>query len=193
VPPRKSGDYAWVQHMISSMAPATGRMAVVLPHGALFRMGIEGKMRRKILEMDLLEAVVGLGPNLFYGTGLAACILVFRMRKLAERRHRILIVDASKEYRRGRNQNTLESEHVDRIYGWYRDFRDVEGVARVVTLDEVAQNDFNLNISLYVEPLVEEETITVEEAMANLKRSLQEAYAAEDRLKELLQEAGLTR
>jgi len=193
VPPRKSGDYAWVQHMISSMAPATGRMAVVLPHGALFRMGIEGKMRRKILEMDLLEAVIGLGPNLFYGTGLAACILVFRMQKLASRRHRILIVDASKEYRRGRNQNTLESEHVDRIYGWYRDFRDVEGAARVVTLDEVAQNDFNLNISLYVEPAVEEETITVEEAMANLKRSLQEAYAAEDRLKELLQEAGLMR
>jgi type I restriction enzyme M protein len=175
------------------MAPLTGRMAVVLPHGALFRMGIEGKMRRKILEMDLLEAVIGLGPNLFYGTGLAACILVFRMQKLAERRHRILIVDASKEYRRGRNQNTLESEHVDRIYGWYRDFRDVEGAARVVTLDEVAQNDFNLNISLYVEPAVEEETITVEEAMANLKRSLQEAYAAEDRLKELLQEAGLMR
>jgi type I restriction enzyme M protein len=193
VPPRKSGDYAWVQHMISSMAPATGRMAVVLPHGALFRMGVEGKMRRKILEMDLLEAVIGLGPNLFYGTGLAACILVFRMHKLAERRYRILIVDASKEYRRGRNQNTLESEHVERIYGWYRDFRDVRGVARVVMLDEAAQNDFNLNISLYVEPVVEEETITVEEAMANLKRSLQEAYAAEDRLKELLQEAGLMR
>ena len=193
VPPRKSGDYAWVQHMISSMAPVTGRMAVVLPHGALFRMGVEGKMRRKILEMDLLEAVIGLGPNLFYGTGLAACILVFRKRKLAERMHRILIVDASKQFRRGRNQNTLEPEHVDRIFGWYRDFRDVDGVARVVSLDEVAQNDFNLNISLYVEPVVEEETITVEAAMADLKRSLKEAYAAEDRLKELLQEAGLMR
>jgi type I restriction enzyme M protein len=193
VPPRKSGDYAWVQHMISSMAPATGRMAVVLPHGALFRMGIEGKIRRKILEMDLLEAVIGLGPNLFYGTGLAACILVFRMRKLVERRHRILIVDASKEFKRGRNQNTLEPEHVDCIFGWCRDFCDVEGAARVVSLDEVAQNDFNLNISLYVEPVVEDDTVTVEEATANLKRSLQEAYAAEDRLKELLQEAGLMR
>ena len=193
VPPRNSGDYAWVQHMISSMAPVTGRMAVVLPHGALFRMGVEGKMRRKILEMDLLEAVIGLGPNLFYGTGLAACILVFRMRKLAERRHRILIVDASKEFKRGRNQNTLEPEHVGRIFGWYRDFQDVEGVARVVSLEEIAQNDFNLNISLYIEPVVEEETITVEEAMADLRRSLKESYAAEDRLKELLQEAGVMR
>ena len=76
MPPAKSGDYAWVQHMIKSMAPKTGRMAVVLPHGALFRMGAEGKIRQKILAMDLLDAVIGLGPNLFYGTGLAACILI---------------------------------------------------------------------------------------------------------------------
>ena len=81
MPPGKSGDYAWVQHMIKSMAPKTGRMAVVLPHGALFRMGKEGEIREKILGMDLLEAVIGLGPNLFYGTGLAACILIFRQRK----------------------------------------------------------------------------------------------------------------
>ena len=81
MPPAKSGDYAWVQHMIRSMAPRTGRMAVVLPQGALFRMGAEGKIRQKILDMDLIEAVIGLGPNLFYGTGLAACILVFRQRK----------------------------------------------------------------------------------------------------------------
>ncbi len=81
MPPARSGDYAWVQHMLRSMAPGTGRMAVVLPHGALFRMGAEGKIRQKILGMDLLEAVIGLGPNLFYGTGLAACILVFRQRK----------------------------------------------------------------------------------------------------------------
>ena len=83
LPPSSSGDYAWVQHMLRSMAPGRGRMAVVLPHGALFRMGAEGKIRRKILEMDLLEAVIGLGPNLFYGTGLAAAILVFRAPQAA--------------------------------------------------------------------------------------------------------------
>ena len=90
MPPGKSGDYAWVQHMIKSMAPGTGRMAVVLPHGALFRMGKEGEIRRKILDMDLLEAVIGLGPNLFYGTGLAACILVFRQRKTEGRKKKVL-------------------------------------------------------------------------------------------------------
>jgi type I restriction enzyme M protein len=133
MPPGKSGDYAWVQHMIKSMAPKSGRMAVVLPHGALFRMGKEGAIRKKILGMEVLEAVIGLGPNLFYGTGLAACLLVFRQRKAKERRNRVLILDASREFKTGRAQNELLPEHIERIYGWYRDFKDVEGVARVVS------------------------------------------------------------
>src|SRR5664279_4882602 len=99
MPPGKSGDYAWVQHMIKSMAPKTGRMAVVLPHGALFRMGKEGEIRKKLLGMDLLEAVVGLGANLFYGTGLAACILIFCQRKVKDRNNKVMIMDASREYK----------------------------------------------------------------------------------------------
>lgn len=191
VPPSKSGDYAWVQHMITSMAPVTGRVAVVLPHGALFRMGVEGKIRRRILDDDLLEAVLGLGPNLFYGTGLAACILIFRRRKFAERKHRVLIIDGSKEFRKGRNQNTLEPEHVDRLFQLYRDYVDVPGMAHVATMEEIAGHDYNLNISLYVEPLATEETVTVNQAVANLKDALKEAYAAEDKLRSLLVEAGL--
>jgi type I restriction enzyme M protein len=120
MPPGKNGDYAWVQHMLKSMAAGTGRMAVVLPHGALFRAGKEGEIRKKILNMDLLEAIIGLGPNLFYGTGLAACILVFRQRKATARKKRLLIVDASREFKTGRAQNELLPEHVSRIYGWYR-------------------------------------------------------------------------
>ena len=111
--PPKKGDYAWVQHMIKSMAPKSGRMAVVLPHGILFRMSKEGKIRRKILDMDILEAVIGLGPNLFYGTGLAACILVFRQAKPKSRRKKVLMIDASKEFKRGRAQNELLPEHVE--------------------------------------------------------------------------------
>jgi len=191
LPPSKSGDYAWVQHMIKSMAPKTGRMAVVLPHGALFRMASEGKIRRKILEMDILDAVIGLGANLFYGTGLAACILVFRDRKPPSRRNKVMVIDASKEFKKGRNQNELLPEQVDRIYQWYADCADVEGVAKVVTLDEIRENEWNLNIPRYVEPVIEEETITVDEAVANLKLSLDAAYAAEDRLKKLVQESGL--
>ncbi len=191
MPPSKSGDYAWVQHMIKSMAPKTGRMAVVLPHGALFRMGKEGAMRKKILGMDLLECVIGLGPNLFYGTGLAACILVFRQRKAQERKNKVLIVDASREFKTGRAQNELLPQHVKRIHGWYRDYADVEGVARIVSLEEIAANDHNLNISRYVEPEIAKNTLLVNEAMAQLRESAAVAGKAEEKLVSLLQREGL--
>jgi type I restriction enzyme M protein len=191
MPPAKNGDYAWVQHMIKSMAPGTGRIAVVLPHGALFRAGKEGEMRKKILNMDLLDAVIGLGPNLFYGTGLAACILVFRQKKSAARRKKVLIVDASREFKSGRAQNELMPEHVDRIYGWCKAYKDVDGVARVVTLDEIAANDHNLNIPRYVAPRNERKVLTVEAAMQQLRESARAAFEAEDRLIEVLKREGL--
>jgi type I restriction enzyme M protein len=191
MPPAKTGDYAWVQHMIKSMAPATGRMAVVLPHGVLFRMGKEGQIRQKILQMDLLEAVIGLGPNLFYGTGLAACILVFRQRKAKERKKKVLILDASREFKTGRAQNELLPEHVERIYGWYRDYKDVDGVARVVTLDDIAANDHNLNIPRYVEPKNDQETLPVDEVMKRLRDSADTAFAVEEKLVAILKREGL--
>lgn len=191
LPPKKSGDYAWVQHMIKSMAQPHGRMAVVLPHGVLFRMRAEGKIRRKLLEMDLLEAVIGLGPNLFYGTGLAAAILVFRQRKPGLHEGKVLFIDASELYRSGRNQNTLELEHEQQILEWYQAFEEVEGHVHVAAREEIADNDWNLNIARYVEPVIEEEEITVAEAVEKLNQALQVAYAAEDRLLQLLEEAGL--
>jgi type I restriction enzyme M protein len=139
-----NGDALWcncqgLQHMIKSMAAKTGRMAVVLPHGALFRMGVEGKIRQKIIETDALDAVIGLGPNLFYGTGLAACILVFRARKKPARRNQVLIIDASRLFKKGRNQNTLEPEHVEQFFEWYRGYVDVPGAARAVSIDDIVK------------------------------------------------------
>lgn len=191
LPPASSGDYAWVQHMIKSLRPRSGRMAVVLPHGSLFRMGAEGKIRKAILEMDLLEAVIGLAPNLFYGATLAAAILVFRAQKDPERRGKILMVDGSKLYRKGRSQNTLEIEHAAQLLSWYQDYQDVAGSARVVSLEEIARNDYNLNIPRYVEPPAQEVHLSVEEALHGLNLALSEAYAAEDHLVALLKSAGL--
>lgn len=191
MPPSKSGDYAWVQHMIKSMASGTGRMAVVLPHGALFRMAKEGEIRQKILQMDLLDAVIGLGPNLFYGTGLAACILVFRQRKKKDRKKKVLVLDASHEFKTGRAQNELLPEHVDRIHGWYRGYLDVADIARVVTLEEIAANDYNLNIPRYIEAKSETEVLTVEEAMKRLRKSAEAAFAAEEKLIVTLKREGL--
>ena len=190
MPPGKTGDYAWVQHMVKSMAPATGRMAVVLPHGVLFRMSKEGAIRKKLLQMDILEAVIGLGPTLFYGTGLAACILVFRQRKPKDRKKKVLILDASREFKSGRVQNELLLEHVEHIHGWYRDFKDVEGISRVVTLEDLSANDFNLNISRYVEPRSEQQTPTVEEARKSLQESAVAAFAAEEKLVAVLKKEG---
>ena len=191
MPPDKSGDYAFVQHMLKSMASGTGRMAVVLPHGALFRMGKEGSIRQKILGMDLLEAVIGLGPNLFYGTGLAACILVFRQQKPKDLKNKVLVIDASREFKTGRAQNELLPAHFERIHGWVRDYTDVEGIARVVTLEEISANDHNLNIPRYIEPKVEQEVLTVEEAMNRLRDSAEGAFAAEERLMSVLRQEGL--
>jgi type I restriction enzyme M protein len=166
-------------------------MAVVLPHGALFRMAKEGEIREKILGMDLLEAVIGLGPNLFYGTGLAACILVFRQRKKKDRKKKVLILDASREFKTGRAQNELLPEHVERIYGWYRDYTDVAGIARVVTLDDIAANDHNLNIPRYVEQINDQKVLTVAEAMKGLRTSAEAAFNAEDKLVAILKREGL--
>ena len=190
MPPAKNGDYAWVQHMIKSMAARSGRMAVVLPHGALFRMGKEGEIRKKILNMDLIEAVIGLGPNLFYGTSLAACILVFRQRKAPGRKKKVLIVDASGAFKTGRAQNELLPEHIEQIYGRYRDYNNADGVARVVTLDDIAANDYNLNISRYVAPRDDREIVTVDKAMKRLEETAQTAFAAEEKLIAILKREG---
>jgi type I restriction enzyme M protein len=190
-PPNKYGDWAWVQHMITAMAPKTGRLAVVLPHGAIFRMGAEGKIRSKVLEMDLIEAVIGLGPNLFYGTGLAACIVVARRTKPEDRKNRVLLVDGSALFRKGRNQNTLEPEHAEQLLAIYQDFVDVEAVARVVDLDEIREQDGNLNLAGYIAKPDTEVIPTVAEATAALKAALDDVWAAEAELEKLLAERGL--
>lgn len=117
--------------------------------------------------------------------------MVFRHRKPVKHRKKVLMIDASSEFKKGRAQNELLHEHVDQIYQWYETHEDVEGVARFVSLDEIKENDFNLNISRYVEPVGEEETITGAEEVENLKASLQSAYEAEDRLSQLIQEPDL--
>ena len=190
LPTDSSGDFAWVQHMIKSMAPVTGRMAVVLPQGALFRGGVEGQIRQKLLEMDLVEAVIGLAPNLFYGTGLAACVLILRQRKEPTRAGQVFIVDASEMYRKGRAQNYLDPEHVAAILGWVHDFADVKDRARVVSVEEIAEEDWTLNISRYVLPPIGEEIPPLPEAIADFKDALESARAAEDNLRQIMHEGG---
>jgi type I restriction enzyme M protein len=190
LPPESYGDYAWVQHMVASMATGAGRMAVVLPQGALFRKGAEGRIRQALLERDLVETVIGLAPNVFYGTSLAPAIVVLRRSKAAERKKKVLVIDASSLFRKGRAQNFLDLEHAEQIVAWVRAFDDVEDRAKVVGLDEIKLEDWTLNISRYVLPPVGDETPRLPDAVAAFKRVLGEAHAAEDRLRGVLVEGG---
>ena len=166
-------------------------MAVVLPRGGFFRAGAEGKIRKKLIEMDIIDSIIGLGPNLFYGTGLAACIMVLSTNKPAEKKEKILVIDGSEVFKTGRAQNFLLDEHVDKLYETYNNYEDVEGLAKVATLDEIRENEHNLNIPRYVEPIIEEEKITVEEALADLKKAMEESQKSEEKLLGLLKKAGL--
>ena len=190
IPPKKSGDYAWVQHMVKSMAAKTGRLAVVLPQGALFRGGAEQRIRRHLIEEDLVEAVIGLAPNLFYGAGLAACVMVLRQRKAPERQGKVLLVDGSTLFRRARNQNTLEDQHRQTIERLHAAFAEEEGLAHVATLEAIADNDFNLNLGLYVTP-AEDRLPAMKEANARLETAVEEAFTAEDGLLKLLRAEGV--
>ncbi len=187
VPPKGNGDMAWVQHMIKSMN-STGRMTVVLPHGALFRKGAEGKIRKALIEQDLLEAVIGLGPNVFYGTQLAACVRVFKQNKTADKKHKVLFIDASEQIRVGRAQNFLEPEHVQQIYHWYQDYCDIENYVKVAAIEELKANDYNLNIPLYVEKIIEDNLPSVEEALSDLKLAWKDSLQAEEKFKKILQD-----
>jgi type I restriction enzyme M protein len=187
VPPKGNGDMAWVQHMIKSMN-STGRMTVVLPHGALFRKGAEGKIREELLKQDLLEAVIGLGPNIFYGTQLAACVMVFKQNKPAKKKGKVLFIDGSDQVRVGRAQNFLEPQHVKQLFDWYTAFKEVENFTKVASIKDIAENDYNLNIPLYVEKVIEDNLPSVEVALADLKTAWNDSLKAEEKFKKILKE-----
>jgi type I restriction enzyme M protein len=187
VPPKGNGDMAWVQHMIKSMNN-TGRMTVVLPHGALFRKGAEGKIRKELLEQDMLEAVIGLGPNIFYGTGLAACVMVFKQNKETDKKNKVLFIDASDQVRVGRAQNYLEPNNVNQIFDWFTAYQDVENYVKVASKADLEENDYNLNIPLYVEKIIEDNLPSVEEALTDLKSAWGDSLQAEEKFKTILKE-----
>lgn len=191
VPPKGYADWAWVQHMLTSAATTTGRVAVVLPEGALFRQGAEGRIREYVLKADLVEAVIGLAPNLFYGTGLAASVLILRHQKSDDRKGKVLVINGETLFKRGRNQNTLEPEHAETLLRLYQGFADEPGLAAVATLDDIAANGFNLNIPLYVEPADTGDRVTLEQALADLGAAHAEARRTRAALEAELAKWGL--
>ncbi len=189
-PPPQSSSWLWVQDMLSSLAPKTGRMAVVLPDTALVRRGLEGKARRKVLELDMIEMVLSLDPNLFYGPNISACVVIFQRNKLKDRRDRILFINGNDLFQQGRKHNILEPEHVAELLELYRNFSSVEGRSRVISLDKIQEQDGSLDIDGYVTSLFDRDIPTLEESTADLKQALDEVWAAEAELERLLADRG---
>lgn len=191
VPPKNKGDLAFVQHMVGTLN-STGRLGVVMPHGVLFRGSAEGRIREGLLKEDLLEAVVGLAPNLFYGTGIPACILVLNRKKTATRRDNVLFIDASKEFDPGINQNSLSEQQIERIKGAFQGYATVEKYARAVRLVEIERNDWNLSISLYVDGSEDEQDIDVVDAVRRLRNLEAERVATEAVMNRYLADLGIS-
>ncbi len=171
--PAKTADYAFVTHMLHHL-DENGTMAVVLPHGVLFRGAAEGKIRRYIIEkLNWLDAVIGLAPNLFYGTSIPACVMVFK--KCREEDEDVLFIDASKEFTKGKNQNYLEDAHIEKIIDTYAKREAIEKFSHRASLEEIAENDYNLNIPRYVDTFEEEAPVDI----AAVAESIRELEAKE--------------
>lgn len=166
-PPKSRGDFAFISHMIEIALEGEGKVGVIVPHGVLFRGGTEGVIRRKLIEENLLEAVIGLPAQLFYGTGIPAAILTFNKarkpwdEKGTKRDRHVLFIDASREYEDSKRQNKLRKKDIEKIVSTFKAFKEIEKYAHLATFEEIKEAEFNLNIPRYVDTFEEEEEIDV--------------------------------
>jgi len=187
LPPKTKGDYAFISHMIETLKPVTGRMGVVVPHGVLFRGSSEGKIREKLINENLLDAVIGLPEKLFYGTGIPAAILIFKKQKSDDS---VLFIDASREFKSGKNQNNLTEENIAKIIATYRARESIDKYAYLATLQEVKDNDYNLNIPRYVDTFEEEEEIDLVAVRAEREQLKTQLAELEVQIAKYLEELG---
>lgn len=189
VPPKTKGDYAFVQHMLHSLAE-DGTMATILPHGVLFRGSSEGKIRKEFIQMNLLDAVIGVPSNLFFGVSIPAVVLVFKKNR---NRDNVLFIDASADeyFEKGKNQNKLREEDIQRIVDTYDKYETIDKYSYVASRDEIIENDYNLNIPRYVDTFEEEEPVDMVEVKQNIKEIKSEIAEVEKQMQAYLEELGL--
>ncbi|MGE6330405.1 type I restriction-modification system subunit M [Psychrobacter pacificensis] len=192
VPPKTKGDYAFISHMIETLKPASsskqgGRMGVVVPHGVLFRASSEGKIRQQLIEENLLDTVIGLPEKLFFGTGIPAAILIFKKNKTDDK---VLFIDASNEFKSGKNQNQLTEDNIAKVIETYKARESVDKYAYLASFDEIKENDFNLNIPRYVDTFEEEAEIDLDAVRAERLALKAELNLLEDEMAGFLKELG---
>ncbi len=187
VPPKTKGDYAFITHMIETLKNDTGRMGVVVPHGVLFRASSEGKIRQQLIEENLLDTVIGLPEKLFFGTGIPAAILLFKKNKTDDK---VLFIDASNEFKSGKNQNQLIDSNIARVIETYKARESVDKYAYLASFDEIKENDFNLNIPRYVDTFEEEAEIDLNAVRAERLELKAKLDALEAEMAGFLKELG---
>lgn len=190
VPPKTRGDLAFVQHMVATINQK-GKLGVVVPHGVLFRGAAEGKIREAMIKEDLIEAIIGLPSNLFYGTGIPAAIIVINKNKPADRKRKILFINAVDEYQEGKNQNHLRDQDIQKIVKAYKNNKPLEKYCRTIDIKEIEENDYNLNISRYIDTTPEEEKIDIKAAVKELHEVEKRRKEVEDKMNKYLKELGL--
>jgi type I restriction enzyme M protein len=191
LPPKSVGDYAFISHMIEStyLEPGQdGRVGVVVPHGVLFRGGAEGKIRQKLIEENLLDAVVGLPSNLFFGTGIPAAILIFKRRRIDRC---VQFIDASREFEQGSNQNKLRQQDLEKILATYHAHQSVDKYAYMAEFNEIEENDFNLNIPRYVDTFEPEPPVDMAAVNTEIGKLKAELADVEAKMANYLRELGL--
>lgn len=189
LPPKSYGDLAFVSHMVASLNQK-GKMASVVPHGVLFRGGAEQKIRTGFLKDDLIEAVIGLPQNIFYGTGIPAAIIVINKNKSEERRNKVLFIDSSNDFVKEGNKNKLRDEDIEKIVKAFDEYKDVEKYASVVDLKTIEENDCNLNISRYVDTTEEEEEVDIPLVLQDIRELKMKMADSEEKLNGYLEELG---
>lgn len=190
VPPRGYADMAFLQHMIAVLRQ-DGKAGVVLPHGTLFRGGTEGKIRRALIEADLIEGIVGLPSSLFYNTGIPASVWVISKNKTTAQKGKIIVIDGSSDYKEGKNQNELLSEHLDKIINAYDTGVGVSKYMRIVDASEIAENDYNLNISRYIDTSEPEPQVNISAVRTRIAELTKQEQQIDNKLMNFLKELGL--
>lgn len=195
MPPASKGDYAFISHMVATAKPKSGRIAVIVPHGVLFRGGSEGRIRQAFIEENILDAVIGLPANLFLNVGIPVAFLIFDKSRekggANENRKDVLFIDASKEFVSGKKQNTLSDEHIAQIVDTYKNRREIEKYSHLATFDEIKENDFNLNIPRYVDTFEEEVKIDLLKVKADIAKAETELASIQEKMKKYLEELGV--
>ena len=189
LPSKKSGDWAWLQLMYASLKPR-GRMGIVMDNGVLFRGASEGKIRKQFIEKDLIEAVVGLPGNLFYNTSSPGCLVLFNGNKPSKRKGKILLIDASKDYLEGKRQNHLRQQDIEKTAKAFDKFETIERYCSVSDMDEIKENDFNLNISRYVDTTEPVESVDIISVLSNLDLLEMERKEIQKKLNRFVKELG---